>query len=129
MELNREQIVKALECCVTQGVACRDCPHKYDARGARCYAYLKQDALALIRELTEENERLRAEAGNQSVLWRQHFESIYETAKGTVKADTVRKMQIKFAMHFGTYTGKDTIKVSDLFKLLSKFADEMLEGE
>lgn len=33
------------------------------------------------RKLTDENDRLRAEGENQSILWRQHFESIYETAK------------------------------------------------
>ena len=57
--MGRNDVIKALECCVTQGVACRTCPLNHDNRGERCYAYLKQDALALIRELTVENERLK----------------------------------------------------------------------
>ena len=90
-ELNREQIIKALECCVTQGVACRTCPLIYDKRGARCYAYLKQDALSLIKELTEENERLRAD--NDRLIKEAVF-SPMERAKNTniVRANTVRKM-------------------------------------
>lgn len=34
-------------------------------------------------------------------------------------------LQIKFAMHFGTYTNDDVVKVADVFKLLR----EVLEGE
>jgi hypothetical protein len=56
-------------------------------------------------------------------------EKFYKIGYSDAKADTVRDIEIKFAMHFGTYTGGDTIKVSEVFKLLSKFAEEMLEGE
>ena len=55
MELNREKIVKALEYCNT-AERCLDCPY----RDNECVT-LYPDALALIKELTEENERLRAE--------------------------------------------------------------------
>lgn len=65
-------------------------------------------ALAAIMELSDENEALRANVAE-------------------ARADTLKEMQIKFAMHFGTYTKDDTIKVSDVFKLLSKFTEEMLE--
>lgn len=47
--------------------------------------------------------------------------------QGTV--DAVRKMQEKFTMHFGTYTPKDEVKISGVFRLLGKFAEEMLEGK
>ena len=46
----------------------------------------------------------------------------------SVKAETLSDLQTRFAMHFGTYTEKDTIKVNDVFKLLSKFKEEILEG-
>ena len=62
-----------------------------------------------VDELTEENERWRAEAENQSILWRQHFESIYESVKETLKADTVRKMQERLkaqAIIIKDHTGK-----------------------
>jgi hypothetical protein len=76
MELNREEIIKALECCIkaeTWG-DCADsgCPA---CQKQGCYFYLRtdednentiyieifKDVLALIKELTEENERLGAE--------------------------------------------------------------------
>ena len=98
MELNREQIIKALECCSKE--TCEDCPYaNEDIFDTSCGINMAKDALALIKELTEENERLRAECENQSLLWKKHFESIYETAKETVKADTVRKMQERIKEH------------------------------
>lgn len=66
MELNREQIVKALECCTSGNSvsACmRGCP-LYEKENCDCIydetALLKY-ALALIKELTAENERLIGE--------------------------------------------------------------------
>ena len=90
--LNAEQVIKAMECCYDNNLSCIDCPFQASDKYVEC-AGLTLSALSLIKELTEENERLRAEAENQSILWKQHFESIYETAKETVRADTVRKMQ------------------------------------
>ena len=49
-----------------------------------------QDATDFSQEndrLKAEIERLRAECGNQSTLWSKHFESIFETAKETVKSE------------------------------------------
>ena len=57
MELNAEQIIKALECCTSRSCGA-DCPY-YDTE--LCQVAIMRDALALIKELTEENERLRAE--------------------------------------------------------------------
>jgi hypothetical protein len=65
MELNREQIINALECC-NKGTTedCAKCP-RFDGDRTLltedCMEMLMCDALALIKELTEENERLRAE--------------------------------------------------------------------
>lgn len=44
-------------------------------------------------------------------------------------SDTVQKMQDMVAVHFGTYTDKDTVKVLDVVRLLGKIAEEILEGE
>ena len=54
-ELNREQIIKALECCDYGD--CYPCP--YRSIGVGCVQEAQSKALALINELTEENERLR----------------------------------------------------------------------
>lgn len=52
MELNREQIKYALGCCVDGD--CYPCP--YAEIGAGCRDRMAEDALSLIKELTEENE-------------------------------------------------------------------------
>ena len=55
MELKRDEIIKALECC--EHIQCQGehCPyHPLD----RCREQLRHDCYALIKELTEENERL-----------------------------------------------------------------------
>lgn len=53
--LNAEQIVTALECCVDGD--CYPCP--YAEIGAGCRDEMSEAALALIKELTEENESLK----------------------------------------------------------------------
>lgn len=96
--MDREQIVKALEWCADQP-CCKYCPREDGCDGV---GSLLQDALALIRDLDSEKEM--------------------------AKADTLSDLQTRFAMHFGTYTREDTIKVSDVFKLLERFTEEILEG-
>ena len=58
MELNREQIIKALDCCLVES-NCTGCPlhHQYETD---CLKYAGKKALSLINELTEENESLGA---------------------------------------------------------------------
>ena len=121
MELNAEQIKKALECC--RGKGCKECP--YRCGDATCISTVASDALSLINELTEKNKRLKAQ--NYMMYPDGRLEMIPTVE--SVRADTVRKMQDKFTLHFGTYTAKDTVKVLDVFKLLDQIAKEMLEEE
>lgn len=90
MELNREQIVKALECCAKDD--CDNCPNPF----GNCYANLAGYALALIRELTEEKERLAHESAchRQTVIdnLRESLDFINEETE-RVRADTIREMQ------------------------------------
>ena len=123
MELNREQVVKALECCGNYAGYCNDfCPLRHDDE---CTNHLAQAALSLIREQAEENERLSRTRYMVTPDGRLEMIPSVES----VKADTLNDVQMRFAMHFGTYTGDAEVKVSDVFKLLSKFKEEMLEGE
>lgn len=59
MELNAEQIKKALECCVS-GYCFRDgcplCENAGDDDIQKCTSELARNTLALIKELTEENK-------------------------------------------------------------------------
>jgi phage shock protein A len=63
MELNREQIIKALECCTNVGKCglidckCDDCPYNIGEDDCK---NLDEYALALIKKLTEENANLHA---------------------------------------------------------------------
>lgn len=54
--MEREQIVKALECCTDDN--CRNCPIKQP--NATCVGKLMKNSIALIKELADENERVRA---------------------------------------------------------------------
>jgi hypothetical protein len=44
-----------------------------------------------IHERDSEIEKWKAECENQSVLWRDHFESIFESAKETVRAEAIKE--------------------------------------
>ena len=97
--MDREQIVKALEYCASGG-SCNKCPYDDNPRLSfeGCLLRKMTDALALIKELTEDNEwsakriidadkeiaRLRA----SSIDYRN-----IPDIKADVKADTVRKMR------------------------------------
>lgn len=53
MELTREHIIKALECCYTDKRTCSDCPFQDPDKYMECEG-LALSALALIKELTQE---------------------------------------------------------------------------
>lgn len=61
MELNREQIIKALECC--PNCNCIICPYSH-AANFDCRDEMMKHALTLIKELTEENEDLNKTISN-----------------------------------------------------------------
>lgn len=62
--MEREQIIKALERCVhiRVGQYCGSYPYDHMLG---CRVIMNNDAIALISELTEENERLRAEVARE----------------------------------------------------------------
>ncbi|MBR2474829.1 MAG: hypothetical protein IKB51_07385 [Clostridia bacterium] len=100
--MEKEQIIKALECCkANSGVACSGCPYMHEelADGESCSERMALDTLALIKELTEENERYKAEQHEHFEKWlklekatREHHSELFKEAKIAVKADTVREI-------------------------------------
>ena len=85
--MEREKIIKALECCKTvDELDCKSCGYKGkigdDGAYIGCVNCLIADALSLINELTEENERLRED---------NHI--LATEFKDKIISDTVRKMQ------------------------------------
>lgn len=59
--LNAEQIKKALKCCLGDRMMCNKCPIQDECESNPFDAILAKYAFSLIEELTEENERLRAD--------------------------------------------------------------------
>jgi hypothetical protein len=151
MELNAEQIKKALECCTRgrkskEDRPCLDCPYnecnivggtsERQVKGT-CQGWLMKDALSLIKsqeqrikELTEEKERLRLDVEVLGAELSRYTENIVQMAKQD-NADTVRKMQEK-AEAFLTDEETDVIiaegEVFIPISAIRKIAKEMLEG-
>ena len=148
MELNRDQIIKALECCVSIGAEdCKECAYRKrkDSLYAGCVNALTQDALALIKELTqrlemlsesydhlektkdellaersrliEENERVKLEYAG--------FEAGARHAVSFARADTVRKMQERLKANKVCRDGL-SFKVVD-FDTIDQITKEILE--
>ena len=127
MKLNREQIIKALECCYMQELEHNEnCPEcHYTDLYPNCAEYLGKHAFALIKELTEENERLREKADRNLENLKAVLEEISEN---TIVADTVRKMQerlkTKSKVRINTIFGK-CLMLTD--EDIDQIAKEMLE--
>lgn len=135
-ELNRDQIIKALECFSGNLVKCRECGYLAKHNFPQCKEFAAMDALSLIKELTKENERLIEElAKSYNALDKQmDFYCSFTQSKiqncpiddeiAKAKADTVREMQERIAEHATNgYPRKVRLDVVD------KIANEVLEGE
>ena len=144
MELNRDQIVKALECCLKTKTfgdcEALKCPavskqgcHFYlrteeDHEHATCNEQIKT-ALALIKELTEENERLRVDNDLLKMPRATIFEiaDAFERGRRKGKSDTVRKMKERLKERRVSY-GNITFNVVPIDDI-DQIANELLEGE
>ena len=127
MELNREQIVKGLEVCVTEK-PCRECPLlTLTDDPDKCKRELMKHALALIRELTEEKERLNERLDREAKCQYDLATKIVDLRDDVkyIKADTVRKMQERFSQIFGGSYSTDVI----LRSIFDKIAKELLEDQ
>ena len=88
MELNRDNVLKALECCKWDDVSlCKQCPY-YKPSESNCISNMSIDALSLIKELTEENTFLHKTITENAQLALEVTLEEIEKAK----ADTVNKM-------------------------------------
>lgn len=125
MELKRDEIIKALECCIND--ECDKCGVPF----GNCQANLMQDALALIKELSQANEQLsesydhlektkdelfseraRLVLENERLMREKTaLECVVSTARNQAKADTVRQMQERLTTFFAS---DDTLKYSEV---------------
>ena len=144
MELNREQIIKALGCCISRNLAeCHHCPY---APENECHRLVLTNALSLINELTEENESLKqclehehasfmetfGEYGEKCERLTEENERLRDTAYRLEcevhreRANTVRKMQERLHERKVSY-GNITFRVVPIDDI-DQIAKEMLEG-
>lgn len=118
MKLNRERIVKALECLASnEDVLCGGCAYQRFS-GLSCRKAMARDALALIRELTEENEKLTINmnayglTAERLAKENEILSAYHKAACDAVKIDTVRKMQERLKATPLWFVDKDTIDQS-----------------
>ena len=92
--------------------------------------YLDSDKFSTIQllshrlnELNAAIERLKAECGNQSTLWSQHYESIFETVKETIKAEAIKEFAERLKTTNGTMD-KRIVSVERIDNLVKEMGGE-----
>lgn len=128
--LNANEIIKAMECCYTPLASdCNDCGYRgqsvENGDYISCSNRLMADALTLIKQLTEENERLRAENVDCRLgftLLEDAFQRLEKINEQT-KSDTVRQMQERIKEYF-PYDAD-----SGLYVVLDQIAKELISDE
>ena len=99
MELNREDIVKALECHISGKLAnCEYCPFdKAHLFNATCVQAMCENALTLVKELTEENKKLNERLDREAKCQYDLATKIVNLRDDIkyVKEETIQKMQKK----------------------------------
>ena len=132
VEINREQIIKALECLLSTDYDGREFCEKRGCSYSECENCLDdalKDALSLIKELTEENEKLKAQK------YYIHSDGRIEMIPTveSVRADTVRQMQerLKQYIDVGHYRPATEICLSELAvaNIIDQIAKEMLDND
>ena len=99
--MNKHDVMKALECCVSPGDYCDDCPyHGMDY----CYRHLCEDALALFQSTEDEHNVIASPAYHTAIIYTKHtnlmpwLQSNYErfgTHGTTEQAQRIREMYSK----------------------------------
>lgn len=122
--MNREQIVKALECCAsgTSATACDGCPLRYEEGTCDDDSnYLLKQALSLIREMEIELEAMRTAANSLKM----HYEKLAEE-NDRVRADTVRKMVERLTSYYNILNGSTSAVLTAYH--IEQVAKELLDG-
>jgi hypothetical protein len=135
MELKRDEIIKALECCSNNDECAGEaCP--YYKTG--CEKNMPKDSLSLIKELTEENERLSNRTTCQVVFPDEKLEEIkneclerVELDIKAIQADTIQKMYKMLHDKVKTiYTDEndrlwyDIVELEDIDRIVEELKEE-----
>ena len=148
--MEHNDIIKALECCITNSeMDCINCPYRgivndlYDG----CVNTLVKDALSLIKELTEENERLKAENETLEIYnadykyknkeltafnrrWAKECAELQDECE-YIKADTVREMQerLKYTLCINNEENYEIFDYAYTLETIDQIAKEMLDND
>ena len=120
MELKRDDIIKALECCIDE--VCADCPECPYTDTEDCQRKLSEDALAIIKELTEENAKLARSCTELEQVCKKWQSRVTIECEYT-KADTVRKMQ-KMLHEVAVCNEVDVFDIDEIANELLEVNDE-----
>lgn len=103
----------------------------------RAALHLARNALALIKQLTEENERLKEILHTDISFVRvsrgsgktNHLREVARLRMDAVRADTVREMQERFTKEFDRMHKSNFLTVEVRQWIIDQIAKEMLEGD
>jgi hypothetical protein len=84
-------------------------------------------ALEENKRLTEECERLTKKIEMSEAAY-QGLQFALSVCANQVKADTVREIKTRFALRYGTYTDKYMTPITEVFWLLDRIANEILNN-
>lgn len=139
MELNRDQIIQALECCID--LICDKPPTNDGDYNLLVYALSiikaqKQE----IQDISEENEKLRTALNTDISIVRlcrgsgktQHMREVARVKMDAVRADTVRKMESRLLDEILTVArcqkaDEPNIRSQEVFTIVKQITKELLE--
>lgn len=136
--MEKEQIVKALECCGK--VSCKECPFAVKGKGdifddTNCIAEMAAEARSIIREQDKRIEELEAKnkkLNNTRYMVCSDGRIEMIPSAECVRNETVRKMQKRLANRYEFNCNADeenALDYADLCEWVERIANELLEEE
>lgn len=132
MELKRDEIINALECCLVES-NCTGCPlhHQYEID---CLKYAGVKALSLIKELTQ-----KLELANLEIECKERICESYMLQYGTVadkevwlkkeREATIQKYREALYRAFAHFDSNDKFNKKVFLEVVDQIKKEMIEGE
>lgn len=134
--MKKETIIKGLECC-TRGRKskddrpCLECSYNEcnivggtseRQTSGTCQGWLMKDAIALIKELTEENERLESISINKDIT----IEAINEVIKQlNEENERLKNICNSYALQYGTARDKEVFLRKERADTVKRFAERL----
>ena len=126
----------------SQVEVCSPCPYFHEGN---CTDILKENALSLIKELTKDNERLRAERDTRDIAIKDLYSRNKELQSANedlgnhcldlenelqecvdIKTKALNEFTLRLAQAVGTYTKESYVYVHAWFTLVNKIIEDMI---